>query len=263
VSGRALYVYGVVPSTADASLFDGVDGIDESEPVVLVADGEIAAVTSRVRLDEFGEDAIEQNLREPRWLAEKARAHDQVLGAALGGTTVLPFRFGAIYRSEDQIRELLRERGDFSDTLARLEGTVELGVKAFVDVAALKERLAAERRAGPDVPAGRAYMQRKQLERELEVEVGRFAADRADEIHERLAAPALEARANAVQQPGDPGDGRRMILNGAYLVAREAESRFREEVAEVEQAHAADGVDCELTGPWPPYNFSDAEEDPE
>src|SRR5204862_3737140 len=190
VSDLALYVYGVVPSTADAALFEGVEGVDPSEPVTLVADGEVAAVTSRVRLDEFGEDAVERNLREPRWLAEKARAHDHVLGAALGGTTVLPFRFGAIYGSEEHVRDLLRERADFSSTLARLEGTVELGVKAFVDVASLKERLAAERLAGSDVPAGRAYMQRKQLERELEDAVERFAADCAQEIHDRLAAAA-------------------------------------------------------------------------
>jgi hypothetical protein len=261
VSDRALYVYGVVPSTTDAALFEGVEGIEPSEPVALVAGDDVAAVTSPVRLDEFGEDAIERNLREPRWLAEKARAHDHVLGAALGGTTVLPFRFGAIYRSEEQVRDLLRQRADFSSTLARLEGTVELGVKAFMDVAALKERLAAERQVGSDVPVGRAYMQRKQLERELEDAVERLAAERAEEIHERLAAAARDARANPVQHQDDPASPRRMILNGAYLVDRGAEARFREELGALEGTHAADTVECELTGPWPPYNFSGAEEE--
>ena len=84
-----------------------VRGVDPSEPVTLVADGDLAAVASAVRLDEFGEAAIEDNLRDPGWLADKARAHDAVLAAAVGRTTVLPFRFGAIYRNEDHILELL------------------------------------------------------------------------------------------------------------------------------------------------------------
>jgi hypothetical protein len=255
VSDRALYVYGVVPSTAGAELFESVSGVDPSQPVALVADGGVAAVTSAVPLDEFGEEAIEQNLRDPAWLAEKARAHDDVLGAAVGRTTVLPFRFGAIYRSEEQIRGLLRERADFASTLARLEGALELGVKAVVDVEALRERLAADRQSEEDVTAGRAYMQRKQLERELAAAAERFAADCAQDVHERLATAARDARANAVQQP-DPESPRRMILNGAYLVDGGAEPRFREALGEVERAYAGDGVDFELTGPWPPYNFS-------
>jgi hypothetical protein len=261
VSDRALYVYGVVPSTADAALFEGVDGIDPSKPVALVVDGEVAAVTSGVRLDEFGEDAIEQNLRDPAWLAEKARAHDHVLGAAVGRTTVLPFRFGAIYRSEEQIRDLLRRRADFPSTLARLEGALELGVKAAVDVAALRERLAAHMQVEEDVPAGRAYMQRKQRERELEEAAERFAADCAQEVHGRLAAGARDARANPVQQPDESASRRRMILNGAYLVDADAEPGFHEEVGALERTYAVDGVDFELTGPWPPYNFSGDGED--
>lgn len=260
MSDRGLYVYGVVPSTAPATLFDNVRGVDPSEPVVLVHNGGVAAIASAVRLDEFGEDAIEQNLRDPSWLAEKARAHDDVLAAAVGRTTVLPFRFGAIYRSEDQILDLLRDRSDFSSTLDRLEGTYELGLKAVVDVAALRERLAADRPIETDVPAGRAYMQGKQIARELDEAVERFSAECAQDSHDRLAAVAGGGRLNPVQQPDDPANPRRMILNAAYLVESSAEPRFRDEVGALERIYSAEGVDYELTGPWPPYNFSGDEE---
>ena len=260
MADRALYVYGVVPSTAPANLFDGVHGVDPSEPVVLVSDGDVAAVASAVRLDEFGEDAIEQNLRDPSWLADKARAHDDVLAAAVGRTTVLPFRFGAIYRSEQQLLELLRARPDFSSTLSRLEGAVEFGVKAFADVAVLTERLAADRAAETDLPAGRAYMQRKQLARELEQAAERFSTECAQDSHGRLAAVARGARLNPVQRSEDPTSPRRMILNAAYLVDRAVELHFRREAESLERAYAEAGVAYQLTGPWPPYNFTDDEE---
>jgi hypothetical protein len=48
-----------------------------------------------------------------------------------------------------------------------------------------------------------------------------------------------------------------MVLNGAYLVARERENDF----LAVLDAQAAGpcreaGILAEITGPWPPYNFS-------
>jgi gas vesicle protein GvpL/GvpF len=259
VDDRALYVYGVVPGTAAGAVFVEVRGVDPGEPVVLVDDGGVAAIASAVRLDEFGEDAIQENLRDPRWLAEKARAHDDVLAAAAAETTVLPFRFGAIYRDEEHVVALLRDRVDFASALDRLEGAVELGVSAFADVSVLRARLASTP-GGDEVSAGRAYMQRKQAERELDDSVGRFTTELAQAGHERLAALAREARLNPVRRADDPGSPRRMILNAAYLVDAVEEQRFRDEVAALASDDEADGVDYELTGPWPPYNFADPED---
>jgi hypothetical protein len=46
-----------------------------------------------------------------------------------------------------------------------------------------------------------------------------------------------------------------MFLNASYLVATADDVQFRERLAELESAHRGDGVEYELTGPWPPYNF--------
>jgi Gas vesicle synthesis protein GvpL/GvpF len=261
VTERALYVYGVVPTTSPADLFHDVQGVDPTQPVTLVSNGELAAVASSVPLDEFGEDAIEENLRNPRWLADKARAHDRVLAVAVGRTTVLPFRFGAIYRGEEQVRDLLRERTDFAPALRRLEGAVELGVKAYVDPAALRERLATvDRPSGDDVSEGRAYLQRRQLERKLDEDVARFTAECAQESHDRLSAAAEEGRVSPLQRTGDSHPDRMMVFNGAYLVRADDEEGFRDALGALEADYAAHGVRYELTGPWPPYNFVAAEE---
>lgn len=254
---EALYVYGVVPGGTSPRLFADVEGIDADRPVQLVEDAGVAAIASAVPLDDFEEAALEQNLRDPAWLEQKVRAHDRVLAAAVGRVAVLPLRFGAIYRGEDHVRTMLSDRSELAADLARLEGMQELGVKAFLDTDVLRERLRDARTVDAAEDSGRAYMQRKRIERELEEELRSFAASCADSSHETLAAAAADARANPTQAREVAGGD--MILNGAYLVPFGSEEKLRDAVTALQARYGADGVRYELTGPWPPYNFVDEE----
>jgi hypothetical protein len=251
-SGSGWYVYGVVPVEADPGLFEKVQGVDRSQRVVLLADGPLAAIASSVPLTEFGEESIQERLHDPAWLEEKVRAHDAVLAAALGRAALVPFRFGTIYRGEDQVRAMLREHGELSTTLDRLRGKVELGVKGFLD----PQRFAAHRaESAPEAEGGRGYLLRKQAERDLTEARESFRAEHAQEAHKRLAAVAVEGRANPVQGPEVSGRPGEMFLNAAYLVPAADAERFRSALDELRSEHAAAGVEYELTGPWPPYNF--------
>jgi hypothetical protein len=249
------YVYGVVPaSQLPADAFAGTSGVAPSGEIVLIADDDLAAITSGVPLSEFGEAAIADNLHDEAWLEEKVRAHEAVLEAALGRAPLVPFRFGTIYSSDDHVRRMLRENTGLGEALERLSGRVELGVKAFLDVEQFERA-----RAGDDDPApessGRAYLLRKQRDRQLADERAAFAAERATASHERLAAAAEDARANPIRRPEVSGGAGQMILNGAYLVRADGETAFKESLAALEESGVADGVRYELTGPWPAYNF--------
>ena len=251
-----VYVYGVVPADTPPETFAGLVGVDPREPVGLVAEGPVAAVASAVSLDEFGADAIAENLRIADWVAAKVRAHDDVLAAAVGRTAVVPFRFGAIYGEEASVRSMLRERADLADRLDRLSGRVELGVKGYVDRDRVRALLAAARGIGTDAPeTGRAYMERRRLDRELDDEIRERAGEWAAESHRRLAAAADDARSSPARQDEAARSGSQMFLNGAYLVREEDAERFRTALAELEEARRADGVSYELTGPWPAYSF--------
>jgi hypothetical protein len=48
-----------------------------------------------------------------------------------------------------------------------------------------------------------------------------------------------------------------MLLNAAYLVRFERQP----ELAAAVEAHADDRLDLALTGPWPPYNFVEPEDE--
>jgi len=254
--GSGVYVYGVVRADTPPETFTAVRGVDPGQPVGLVGEGAVAAVVSTVSLDEFGADAIAENLRVADWVAAKVRAHDDVLAAAVGRTAVVPFRFGAIYGEEASVRSMLRERADLADRLDRLSGRIELGVKGYVDRDGVRALLAAERGIDDDAPqSGRAYMERRRLDRELDDEIRERAARWATESHERLAAAADAARSSPARQDDAAPSGSQMFLNGAYLVREDDAERFRAALAELDEARRADGVSYEVTGPWPAYSF--------
>jgi hypothetical protein len=241
----AWYVYGVVPAATQA---EGA-GV-ASSPVELVAEGDVAALVSLVPAEAFGEAALKASLEDREWLERTAREHEDVLERALARSAVIPFRLCTIYESREGVRDFLATRAAaLADLLGRLDGRVELGVKAYLDQAGS----AGVPEAG-EARSGREYLLRRRREREVAEELARFKSDCARASHARLAAAAEEARSNPPQPPELSGRTDEMLLNGAYLVAS-ADTGLREAVAELDSLYGARGVTYEVTGPWPPYNF--------
>jgi Gas vesicle synthesis protein GvpL/GvpF len=247
---RGFYVYGIVGS--EQPQLAGVSGVDAGSAVFVVKEDGLGAIVSEVPLAEFGDDALQSNLEEVSWVAEKVRAHEEVLERAAGEAAVLPLRFGTIYRSLDALRDrLARDRNDLASTLEQLRGKREWGVKSVVDRERLAEaaygsdaRAAELAEAAAGKPAGTAYLGRKRLERHLEARTDELAARLTAEAHERLA--ALADRAVRERTPG---------LKGAYLVAEASDDDFRRVLDDLGREYEQFGIRFELTGPWPPYSF--------
>jgi hypothetical protein len=215
--------------------------------VEVLAERDVAALVSVVPAEQFGEAPLRENLNDRAWLERTAREHEDVLERALAETAVVPFRMCTIYGSRERVHELLAERGaGLADLLRRLDGRVELGVKAYF--------AAVDSPAQAEPQSGREYLLRRQREREDAEDAARFKAESARVSHERLAAVAEEARANPPQPAELSGRTEEMLLNGAYLVRRD-DGRLPDTVAELESLYGPRGVTYEVTGPWPPYNF--------
>src|SRR5438093_7882693 len=138
------YLYGVV-GAKEAPKPPRSASVDSRHEVVVIEEGPLAGVASRVSLDEFDEPALAERLSDAAWLEEKIRSHEQVLDAVLEHASVVPCRFCTIYRSESDLRRFLAEgREALVEALASVEGRIELGVKAFVD----RDRFAAADESG-------------------------------------------------------------------------------------------------------------------
>jgi hypothetical protein len=268
VGGSALYVYGVVAADDAASLpLDGA-AID-AFPLELVREGDLAALAGEVETEPFRAGVRAAEDGDLAWLARAAQAHEAVLAGALGAGALLPFRFGMLVDTRDDVRALLAaQAGAFGARLAALRGAREWGVKALLRRGELEAALAAdepalaELRERGQAGSGSAFFARKQFEREVAERLRDAVAELAETIHDRLAGRAREATANPPQARELSGYEDDMILNGAYLVDRDREPELRAAAAGLEAELTGRGVRLELTGPWPAYNFVDPAAEP-
>ncbi len=258
------YVYGV--TTADQRPVPDLPGIEAVARPFLVTEGALAALVSMVPLAQFEEDALEANLGDLAWLEPRARTHQAILAATLGQRTVVPLRFGTIFRDATGIHSMLLSHGaTFQRVLAHLNDRLEWGVKLYVDPAQLAAQVAANNARVRSLAAqcqgksgGAAYMLGKKLNQLLREETTRLAETYAHEGHRMLLNAAVAAQASSVEQPPETTD-LTLILKGAYLVEQADTGTFNAILEQIGGKFA--GCSYELTGPWPPYHFADAPED--
>ena len=255
---QLFYVYAVARPVGDAATFAaaGVGGA----PARFVEHRALAAVVSHVRAEDFEEAPLREHLEDLAWLADTARAHESVVGAVSGITSVVPLRLATVCRDESGVRRLLDEGHDrFTASLARLDGRVEWGVKLYADPDTEPEPEPSAAPARPEVASsGRDYLRRRLRSRQTREKSWAHADALAQRLHAELARCAEGQRLHRPQSgqlAQAPGVN---VLNAAFLVRREESDAF---VGLFEQlAPQEAGVRAELTGPWAPYSFADEPE---
>ena len=237
------YVYCIIRSSEERDFGD--IGIGDGErPVYTVHHGDLAAVVSDTPIRIY--DPTRENVL----------AHEFVNETVMKDHTVIPMSFGTIFRTEDDIVELLRSTSKaLEDVLEKMKDKIEFGLKVLWNrdevVARLEEededvsRLKEELNGGGG--QGSTYFARMQYGRLVEARLEDRANEYVVDIHESLKPVAVASRSNKPI-------GERMILNAAYLVERSQEEDFDEAVKELSQKYE-EILTFKYTGPWPPYNF--------
>ena len=186
---------------------------------------------------------------------ENVLTHEQVNETVMREFTVLPMAFGVLFRTEEDIVELMRGTYDaLRDVLRKMEGKVEFGLKVNWDrervvgeiereneeIRNLKEQITAR-------SAGSTYFARMQLGRLVENALTEQSEAYVREVYAALRDTAVASRAN--KPIGD-----KMIMNAAFLIEREREPEFDGKVKEIAAKYEGK-LSFRYTGPWPPYNF--------
>lgn len=236
------YVYCVVelPSELDLGPIGIGSGVNR---VYTVHYHDLAAVVSDTPITLY--DPTRENLL----------AHELVNETLMREHTVIPMSFGTIFRTEDDVVELLRSTGKaFKDVLSKVRGKIELGLKVLWDrdrvVARLEEEnpeIAGLRQEIAETTRGSTYFARVQLGRLVESAMEERANDLVTNIYDALRPVSVASRSNRLI-------GDNMIMNAAFLVDRSREGDFDREVKELSLRHK-EQLSFKYTGPWPPYNF--------
>ena len=198
------YVYSIAPSFSAPDIDRAaLAGIDDSR-VRAIAESDLAAVTSDLPEDEWRDDVLNERIRDLEWLTPRAAAHQEVNARALElAGALIPLSFGALYRGDDRVREMLRDdrdakvrkldelrgKAEWVVTLTRDAGDVPL---MTADLVALDREIAAS-------DPGRAYLLEKRR-----TNVATLAAERADDDAARRACHGERAhlpRAGPARRP--------------------------------------------------------------
>ena len=249
------YAYGIARGSDAARVVTaGLTGIDES-PVGCVVEGKLLAAVSDVEETEYGEAALNEHVRDLDWLAARAAQHQAVNGRLLELLgTVLPLSFGAIYRDDERVRQMLREdaeeRGTQLESLAgRAEWvvTISRGTETPADDAelrALDAQIAAS-------PPGRAFLLDKQRGTTLS-----RSTERRDNEAAAAALEGLEGVAERTyREPVVAGGTDAVALRASILVARDREAALLKAIGELESRLRERGYRVRASGPWPAYRF--------
>ena len=184
---------------------------------------------------------------------ENVLAHQRVNETVMQKHTVIPMSFGTVFKTDDDIMELLRSAYDaFSDVLNKMQDKFEFGLKVLWDrdqiIREIEEEDEDIRRLKGEISSqkGSTYFARMQYGRLIDAALQARSERYVAEIFQALRDVSVASRSN--KPIGD-----RMIMNAAFLVAREMEQAFDARVKDIGQRY--DKLTFKYTGPWPPYNF--------
>ncbi|HSL23042.1 MAG TPA: GvpL/GvpF family gas vesicle protein [Vicinamibacterales bacterium] len=234
------YVYCIIKS--DKPLYFGPLGLgQEPSEVHTVTYRDLAAVVSSTPM------VVQDPTR------ENVLAHQRVNETVMREHTVIPMSFGTVFKTSEDIVELLRSAYEaFTDVLNKMQDKFEFGLKVLWDRDQMIRDIENEdediRRLKGEISSqsGSTYFARMQygrlIDQALQARSERYVA----EIFDGLRNVSVASRSN--KPIGD-----RMIMNAAFLVARQMEHAFDARVKAI--GARFDKLTFKYTGPWPPYNF--------
>jgi len=185
---------------------------------------------------------------------ENLRAHNRVNAHVLARVTPLPFRFGTLADEARLDAYVAANETALAEALARVRGSVEMGVKlrlvkgaseesaAKVEVVKVEEAGAAQEASGK----GTAFLLAKRREILGEEALKARAERAAEQLAECVAGLARESEVRL--SPEGP-----IVVRASHMVAREDVSEYRARVRDL--SATLEGLQTLASGPWPPYSF--------
>ncbi|HHT9126368.1 MAG TPA: GvpL/GvpF family gas vesicle protein [Candidatus Brocadiia bacterium] len=235
------YFYGVIETNKELDF--GSPGIGgRNDKVFTVNCDSLAAVVSKTPLVVY--DPVREN----------CLAHNRIIEEVIKDHAMIPASFGTIFRTEMDIKELLKDNTEkLKEVMKNLGNRKELSVKALWKKDALKDLL-------------NRYSELRQLKQEIE----KRPPEKSHQLRFRLGSMVEQVKVSegnillkdiyehlkkhsAASRINDP-IGDRMIMNASFLVDRDKEKEFQAELDKLEEKYR-EKVMWIFTGDWAPYNF--------
>ena len=211
-------------------LIEGIQGVDGA-PVLGYPSGEFAVIVSEY--NKTG-DLDEKSVLE----------HARVVSVCFRQGTVLPFRFGTVFESDDALRQAVRtNRRAFGQSVERLRGKAEMHIKLVVRDGSLRDAMTDT--LLPDT-VGREYLAQLRVKATRDRERQTKARALSVQVHKLFNPLEEEISCKKVDAEG-------MLIDIAHLIDSKSVEKYQNRY----NTAAKQLKNCEvaISGPWPPYHF--------
>jgi hypothetical protein len=212
-------------------LLEGIQGVNGAA-VMSYPSGEFAVIVSEYERD--GNKLEEKHVLE----------HARVVSVCFRSGTVLPFRFGTIFDSDEALRQAVRaNRRAFGQSVAKLRGKAEMHLKLLVRDGSLRSAMADVQL--PDTVGGEYLMKLRE----------KASKDRERQTKARALSVQVHKLFNPLEEEVSckrvAADG--MLIDIAHLIDSKSVEKYQNRY----NSAAKQLKNCEIviSGPWPPYHF--------
>ena len=213
-------------------LLEGIQGVNGA-PVLSYPSGEFGVVVSEY--DRSPDEKLEE---------KSVLEHAHVVSVCFRNGTVLPFRFGTIFDSDEGLRQAVRaNRRAFGQSVARLRGKSEMHLKLLVKDGTLRDAMVEVRL--PDTVGG-DYLLKLREKASKDRERQTKARALSVQVHRMFNPLEEEISCKRVNTDG-------MLIDIAHLIDSKSVEKYQNRYSSALKQLK----NCELaiSGPWPPYHF--------
>ncbi|MEI7489963.1 MAG: GvpL/GvpF family gas vesicle protein [Bacteroidota bacterium] len=225
--------------------------------------GQFNVLIKNVPEIEFSEENLKQNIADLRWLEANAREHINVIGMIMGYTSVIPFKFGTIFKTLESLEKFISVySGSLLENFEFIKGREEWAVKIYCDRKALSKHIdelsetaaALEKQIMASSPGKAFLLQRKKADL-IENELDRICKERGQSYFSELAILSEANSLNNLLPKEVSGRDDTMILNASFLVNSDKVSHVKDIFIKLGSREVNSSFHIEITGPWPPFSF--------
>lgn len=239
------------------------EGMDPALPVYVIKYEKIGVAVSKVSLAEFGQEALHENIQNNMgWVEDKARRHSYIIEVLSDSYNVIPFSFCTIYKNEQNIFKMLSDHYlELCESLEKNKDKSEWTLRLFYNIEEFNDTVVEEMKRELDSkiiskPPGTAYLLKKKFDTLVKEEADNYLNEKIDSIYQELSEYFTEDITNGNNYTESPDKNTKLLQKWSLLIAKNNTNHFLGKVSEINQLKKNEGIFLDISGPWPPYSFS-------
>lgn len=256
---KNLYVYCITASNIRPDFLR--KGVDFSSVPFIMKYKDMAMIASVLENKFENKEDFQKRLSEDLgWTMKNVNLHHGVIHYISRQQTVIPMKFGIILPGRREARKILVDfYGDFKKLLEELRDREEWGIKIYAQSknSAIVFRKKEEVKVSHQSPFSWRMFQEKEEEDKIKEKIEEAIESELERIIITLKLNSEKLVMNELLPTELGHQQRAMILNSSFLISKKDAVGFIDILDAIKISLKNYGMLAEISGPWPPYSFTE------